>query len=690
MDRMRVAVSLLRRSGFLSLAIAVLAPTFIPAQGQIRLPWRSSTWEDSFVSFRPSLYRLGVNTSYDPAAGDILLTPSAPAQSGRLYLHRPLFFDFADITFTAYLGIRTSAVRGGADGIVFALSRLVDYVPTGGGSLDFDGCLGYGIEFDTYENGERNDPWEEHIAVISQNTSTHLRAERMLPGELKSGTKHDIRISFALGAVRVFLDGTERLTYTIPAYAPFLGYAGFTASTGASFNEHRIDDIVVSQPTRTASDLGLYSACDTVRWNGIAVVMNNHPSGLPLSLVRLQMTELDGTGEFVVPADPFPALLALGDSIVFPLRFTGTGERLRRAVVRIEASNGEAIEDTLAIELALPRVAWGAGRIDFPTTPLGRFSDRSVVLRNTGRIPAVISASCSPSVFSIISPTVFPRTIVPGDSLAFTIRFLPVSAGLFSGILSVMTCAGTTEIPLTGEGRASALEVRFLPPPLMLNPGGVGTISAVLSTDPGTAALTGLDAVLRYDPSVARFRYATCDSTGWPGGTRLTALETSPGTVSIEIRSPAGTVPEGNLFHMVFACARQDTGCTAVLWDTLVWNPLTTPGDPQARGVSGRICVNPSCRIPEGLMRRQARKLSAYPNPSRSGMTITVALPEERFARLEIRDQLGTIVHVPFQGVMKSGSFPVFTGDDGISSGVFFLVLSTGDETEVLPLVILR
>ncbi len=686
-----------RRSRAAAIA-AILLCAGSAAVSQISIPWRQTVWEEDFAESgwteKRSLYHIGRNTAHDPAAGDLVLTRPSPSQAGRIFLLRPLLIDYFEIRFNAFLGVRSTENRGGADGIVFALGRRFDYDDAEGGKLDFEGCLGYGVELDTYSNSENNDPSGEHLALIDTRASDHLDYTILAEGALKDGAWHDVRITGENGVFHVFLDNVERLSHSLPGFASFLGYAGFTSATGVSYNEHRIDNIRLNAPHRGGNDLGLHSACDTLRLDRLISIGNNHPSGASLSLISASLRELGGSGEFTMPLNPVPAPVPYGGSLNIPVRFSGTGEGLRRAVLTVEASNGESILDTLTVDLAFPRLRWPDGVATFGPTHVGQWSERSLFLRNTGRVTAEIErCDISDDAFSLLTPAVFPVSVAPGDSVEFVVRFTPDSAGVFSAILSVATCAGGIETALEGAAFVSVLEAAFFTPPLMLNPGGSGTLRAVLLDPPEELPelLRGMEAVLVYDPSVASFLGMSVDGGIWSDADIASASEVSPGRIAVSIRR-ADRISSATdlLFTLRFESARGDTGCSSVYWDELIWNPETSPGIPAAASVDGRICINPSCRVPDGLLRLRPPRLSAAPNPFNPAVTVTWELMQDEWASVRIFDALGITVALLAEGPHLRGTHRAVFRADAFASGTFFVILQTASHRRTLPLLLLK
>lgn len=153
--------------------------------------------------------------------------------------------------------------NSGADGIVFmfykdeAPYKPDGVFPCGGGYMGFDPCdeisgepsnsVGYGIEFDGWENYEYSDPSENHIALIDTTTSTHMAS--VDDPRTEDNLWHIARVEFDDGRVVVSVDNEKVLEHIIskPDYA-YSG-VGFSAGTGWANNNQVIDDFVLLKNT---------------------------------------------------------------------------------------------------------------------------------------------------------------------------------------------------------------------------------------------------------------------------------------------------------------------------------------------------------------------------------------------------------------------------------------------------------
>lgn len=159
-----------------------------------------------------------------------------------------------DIQFRMNLGTNDA---NGADGICFVLQTVgtsaIGQSGGGMGYLNFGTSLG--IEFDTWQNSEYNDPSFDHIAIhrngnINHTTSNNLAGPvQMHPfnANTEDGLDHVVQINWdpATFAIQVYFDCYFRLqAYVDLVNSIFSGqnlvYWGFTAATGGAVNNQTV------------------------------------------------------------------------------------------------------------------------------------------------------------------------------------------------------------------------------------------------------------------------------------------------------------------------------------------------------------------------------------------------------------------------------------------------------------------
>lgn len=201
--------------------------------GAIRSSVGQPSLSEDFTAFDASKWIVGGNAHWNPGSGDFTLTDAIGGEAGRLYYATPLVVG----AFHAEFDYDMSG-GSGADGLTFSVVRDPNYASSVGGGLDWFGASGYAVEFDSFVNGA--DPPGEHVAVLGDSGELTFALTSV------RGTHHVAVDLNSLGEIRVALDGTSLIDYTIPGFTPFAGFYGFTAATGGLTDNHVIDNFALS------------------------------------------------------------------------------------------------------------------------------------------------------------------------------------------------------------------------------------------------------------------------------------------------------------------------------------------------------------------------------------------------------------------------------------------------------------
>lgn len=193
------------------------------------------------------------SASWDSSAANLLLTPASTNQVGSAFeTSTPVNGDNVDIAFYVYIGGGT-----GADGLSLTALDTARYTGFLGGS----GCgIGYGgsadctagpalpgwsLEIDTYHNGGVDPTADDHLAFTFDGDVDAYQAWATLP-EMEDTGWHYVEVSAVAPHVRVAVDGVVYIDQDVPGFTTFSAYVGFTAGTGGETNEHRIDELTVT------------------------------------------------------------------------------------------------------------------------------------------------------------------------------------------------------------------------------------------------------------------------------------------------------------------------------------------------------------------------------------------------------------------------------------------------------------
>ncbi|GAB4425835.1 MAG: hypothetical protein OHK0039_43680 [Bacteroidia bacterium] len=181
------------------------------------------------------------------------LTPADYFQSGSTW-----YANMVDISqpFDLYINIFLGCLdANGADGMAFVLQPISTSIGTAGEGLGYEGVVpSFVLEFDTWQNVNRNDPAYDHLAIQVNGVVTHYTPQNLagptpiLPGvgNAEDCMEHALHVTWNPDSqiFRAYVDCNLRISYTGDIINNIFNgnpmvFWGFTSATGGSINEHR-------------------------------------------------------------------------------------------------------------------------------------------------------------------------------------------------------------------------------------------------------------------------------------------------------------------------------------------------------------------------------------------------------------------------------------------------------------------
>jgi gliding motility-associated-like protein len=265
-----------------------------------------------------------LNGSATYQGGDCyLLTPAVGTMNGTVWYAEQVDLNVPfDLEFTMNFGTLDA---NGADGMCFVLQTVgTNAIGASGGGMGYQTFgTSLGIEFDTYYNGNFNDPSYDHIAIEYNGNISHGAATGHIAGpvqasstsaNIEDGQDHSVRITWnpATMLISVYFDCVHRLDGTFDLINNIFGgeslvYWGFTAATGGSYNNQSVclrEDILavteVAICAGASAQLQVTGSADgTYTWSPTDFLSNStigNPIASPIATTTYTVSYIDDCG----------------------------------------------------------------------------------------------------------------------------------------------------------------------------------------------------------------------------------------------------------------------------------------------------------------------------------------------------------------------------------------------------------
>jgi Abnormal spindle-like microcephaly-assoc'd, ASPM-SPD-2-Hydin len=105
-----------------------------------------------------------------------------------------------------------------------------------------------------------------------------------------------------------------------------------------------------------------------------------------------------------------------------------------------------------------------ASAFDFKTVAIGQTANQNLTITNSGHSPVQVTGlKLSNKEFAITGPSV-PRTILPANSLSYTVSFSPTTSGSAAATLAIKSDVMSDSVSLAGSGEKAFADLILTPP----------------------------------------------------------------------------------------------------------------------------------------------------------------------------------------------------------------------------------
>ncbi len=380
---------------------------------------------------------------------------------------------------------------------------------------------------------------------ISSNSSSNSTAVVALSGTGTAAANPQLSVSTAslsFGSVTVNSATTQAVTLTSTGTSPVtvnsasIAGAGFTILSGslpATLNPSQTVTLQIQfLPTAAGTDVGQLTISSNSSSNSTAVValsgtgtaapnpqLSVSTASLSFGSVTVnsattQAVTLTSTGTspvtvnsasiagagFTILSGSLPATLNPNQAVTLQIQFLPTavgGDAGQLTISSNSSSNSAAVVALSGTGTAAPspQLSVSTGSLSFGSVTVNSATTQAVTLTSTGTSPVTVnSASIAGAGFTIVAGS-FPVTLNSSQSVTLQVQFLPTSAGVVAGQLTISsnsTSGSTAVVALSGTGVAANPQLSVSVTSLSFGNVVVNTATTltVTLTSTGTSAVT--------------------------------------------------------------------------------------------------------------------------------------------------------------------------------------------------------
>jgi hypothetical protein len=170
-------------------------------------------------------------------------------------------------------------------------------------------------------------------------------------------------------------------------------------------------------------------------------------------------------------------------------------------------------------------------------------------------------------------------------------------------------------------------------------------------------------------------------------GLRADAVISNPSILGTRIRftlnAPGGLSDTGALIAVKLEAVATGPECRDVQLDWDISLPYDMIGN-----VSGPVCINPSCRLPDGLHAAEMPRMTVTPVPTPDLLTVRITSPSSIFVSIRLLDAQGRQMNVMSDGLLQAGVSTRQFSVAELPSGYYYLLLHCAFGENITPVIV--
>ncbi len=219
--------------------------------------------------------------------------------------------------------------------------------------------------------------------------------------------------------------------------------------------------------------------------------------------------------------------------------------------------------------------------------------------------------------------------------------------------------------------------------PLLISPGSIGELIIRLDSVPSNSSFEHIDFDMTIDPAFSTLMRLEKITPGLSSSAIISKPTSIGNLLRFSITEPGGLRDTGAIIAVKLLAAAPGPECRDVRLDWQAYSPYGLSGHTQ-----GEICINPSCRLPEGLHKATIPQMTVSPLPVRDQLTVLLSSESSLFTTVHLLDAQGRLLRSVYEGMLAQGTAIRQLSAARLPSGHYYLLLRCPFGERITPVLV--